>query len=108
MNWKILGIACYIFVVGCSVSGQQDAFAQCLFEEEATMYGADWCPHCKEQKKIFGNSFQYVDYVECTRNRDACIAADIKGYPTWIIKGEVYSGIQQLDRLSSLTGCPLQ
>ncbi len=42
-----------------------NAFAQCLNTKGAKMYGAFWCPHCAEQKEMFGSSFQYVNYVEC-------------------------------------------
>ena len=103
-----MGIIGLVVLMGCSSgSSKHDAFAQCLFEKEATMYGADWCSHCKEQKKEFGKSFQYVDYVECDRNRDACLKAGIDGYPTWIIDGAKYPGKQSLERLASLTGCQL-
>src|SRR5438128_12185038 len=42
-----------------------DAFAQCLSAKQAKMYGAYWCPHCADQKEIFGRSFRYISYVEC-------------------------------------------
>jgi hypothetical protein len=42
-----------------------DTFAKCLTAHGAKMYGLYWCPHCIEQKKMFGESFRYVDYVEC-------------------------------------------
>ena len=71
------------------------------------MYGTDWCPHCKDQKKLFGNSFQYIDYIDCDWNKEDCREAGIKGYPTWIINGEKYAGEQELDRLASLMGCEL-
>ena len=29
------------------------------------MYGLYWCPHCIEQKQMFGEAFHYVPYVEC-------------------------------------------
>jgi hypothetical protein len=62
-----------------------DAFAKCLTEKGATMYGAEWCPHCKEQKAVFGNSFKYINYVECPDNTQLCLDKGIQGYPTWII-----------------------
>ena len=42
-----------------------DAFAQCVAEKQAKMYGLYWCTHCAEQKEMFGSSFQYIPYVEC-------------------------------------------
>jgi len=85
-------------------SGQYDEFAQYLTEQGAKMYGTDWCGYCKEQKKLFGDSFQYIDYVNCDKNRQECSNAGIGGYPTWKINGENYSGLQSLEQLASLTG----
>ncbi len=31
-----------------------DKFAQCLATKQAKMYGLYWCPHCIEQKEMFG------------------------------------------------------
>tara|TARA_Y100000310_G_scaffold144893_3_gene144228 strand:- start:43059 stop:43547 length:489 start_codon:yes stop_codon:yes gene_type:complete len=92
--------------------GPHDAFAQCLTEEGATMYGAFWCPHCAEQKKMFGKSFKYVDYVECdpkgkNANPEKCNQAGITSHPTWIIKGEKYNGQQPLPILAEATSCEL-
>src|SRR5580698_8173932 len=42
-----------------------DAFAKCLTAKQAKMYGAFWCPHCEEQKEMFGSSFKYAPYTEC-------------------------------------------
>ena len=94
---------------GCSKgSGKYDGFAQCLTEKDAVMYGTEWCSHCQNQKKAFGSSFQYVYYVDCDRNKQECLDAGVRGYPTWIINGSKYSGEQPLYRLSSLTGCELK
>jgi len=84
-----------------------DDFAKCLTEKGAKMFGTEWCAHCKDQKKLFGDSFQYIDYIDCDKNEKECDTAGIKGYPTWIIDGEKYEGEQKLSRLASLTGCEL-
>ncbi|HLC96181.1 MAG TPA: protein disulfide isomerase family protein [Candidatus Nanoarchaeia archaeon] len=104
-SFFILGI---VFISGCSPKqGQYDTFAQCLTEKGTVMYGTDWCPHCKDQKAMFGPSFEYIDYVNCDFNRERCVAAGVQGYPTWIIEGLSYPGTQQLTRLASLSGCTL-
>ena len=36
-----------------------DAFARCLEDRQVKMYGAYWCPHCAEQKEMFGESFDW-------------------------------------------------
>ena len=42
-----------------------DSFAKCLARKQAKMYGLYWCPHCIEQKEMFGDAFHNVPYVEC-------------------------------------------
>ena len=85
-------------------SGQYDEFAQYLTEQGVKLYGTEWCPHCKNQKKLFGNSFQYIDYIDCDKQRSVCSAVDIRGYPTWNINNQNYPGEQSLERLAQLTG----
>ncbi len=94
-------------------SSQYTAFAQCLDSENATMYGAYWCPHCKEQKERFEGAFNTVDYVECDPKGDnpqpqLCKQKGIQSYPTWIYQGERRTGALSLEQLSSWTGCELQ
>ena len=40
-----------------------DSFAKCLASKQAKMYGLYWCPHCIDQKEMFGEAFHYVPYV---------------------------------------------
>ena len=91
-----------------------DAFAKCLAEKNVTMYGAYWCPHCKDQKDEFGSSLRYIKYVECAIpgrpmnvQSDACKAANIQLYPTWIFgDGERVSSVLPLSKLAEKAGCP--
>lgn len=87
--------------------GQYDDFAQCLTDKGAVMYGTEWCPHCKDQKALFGNSFDKVNYVDCDDNRQMCLDAGVEGYPTWTINGENYAGTQALSTLAEVSGCAL-
>jgi len=88
-------------------------FAQCLADQEATFYGAFWCPHCEDQKREFGRAEQYLPYVECsTPDRQAqtqeCIDAEITSYPTWeFADGERLEGSVSLGELAEKTGCAL-
>ena len=85
-----------------------DGFAQCLADKKLTMYGAYWCPHCQNEKKIFGDSIKYVPYIECTQETKKCLDAGITSYPTWITAtGQKYSGEQGLLGLSKISGCVL-
>jgi hypothetical protein len=90
-----------------------DAFAKCLAGKQAKMYGAYWCPHCADQKEMFGSSFQYVPYVECgvPGSRDeaqVCKDAGIKHFPTWqFADAERLEGTIALQALGIKTGCAL-
>lgn len=91
-----------------ALSGKYDAFAQCLASKKLTMYGAAWCSHCQTEKARFGDSFQYVLYVECPDNPNECLAKGVEGYPTWIdATGQKYIGEQGLEKLSEISGCEL-
>ena len=88
--------------------GQYDAFAQCLADKNVTMYGAAWCTYCQNQKKLFGNSFRLIPYVECPENTQLCIDKEINGYPTWILSdGKKLEGEQTLEKLSQETACQI-
>ncbi len=78
----------------------------CL-SDKATMYGASWCPHCQNQKSLFGNYWNSINYIECTEQADKCQAAGVTGYPTWVINGKNYAGEKTLDELASLAGCEI-
>lgn len=81
-------------------------FAKCLADKNAVMYGAYWCPHCQNQKRLFGNSFEYVKYVECTEEIKLCEEKGIKGYPTWIFEnGERVEGQMSFSQLADKTLC---
>jgi hypothetical protein len=90
-----------------------DAFARCLGSRGVKMYGAFWCPHCKDQKDVFGASFEYVPYIECgikgsRAEAPVCLQAGIKKFPTWDFNGTKYEGVLPLTVLSEKTGCSLQ
>jgi len=93
--------------------GQFDAFAECLGDRGVIFYGAFWCPHCQEQKALFGNSAKHLPYVECSTPNgqgqlQICIDEGVNSYPTWeFADGERVTGVLPLDVLSERTGCPL-
>ncbi len=91
-----------------------DSFAQCLTSKGSKMYGLYWCPHCADQKEMFGASFQKIDYVECAMKdkpgelAPACKAAGVKLFPSWQFANEApKEGVLPLESLSDKTGCPL-
>jgi hypothetical protein len=111
----VFGVVYYIGYKKTS-SHKLDAFAKCLTDRGVKMYGAYWCPHCAEQKELFGESMPYVPYVECgvygKRNEEqpVCKDAGIHHFPTWQFPpvGERVEAVMPLADLSARTGCPLQ
>ncbi len=80
-----------------------------LDETGATMYGAYWCPHCNDQKELFGAAIDQIPYVECAADGEnaqpqLCQEKGIQGYPTWEIGGEFYPGTKDLETLAELSG----
>lgn len=102
-----------------------DNFAKCLSEKNAAMYGVFWCPHCASQKKMFGSSFKFVNYVECEPrcikdennklpaycngnigNPELCKQKNVKLYPHWEFNDGTYiEGVQVFEDLAAKTGC---
>lgn len=90
------------------IPNELQEFARCLTDRDVVMYGADWCPHCQEEKAAFGAAFELINYVECPEEPQRCLAAGIQNYPTWIFPdGRKFVGRQGPERLAELSGCPL-
>jgi hypothetical protein len=106
-------IAGALFGVRYYRNHKYDSFAQCLAAKQAKMYGLYWCPHCIEQKQMFGEAFHYVPYVECAikGSKDEapeCKAAGVKLFPSWQFGTELpKEGVLSLEALSDKTGCSL-
>ncbi|MFW5852717.1 MAG: hypothetical protein ACOCUR_01695 [Nanoarchaeota archaeon] len=88
-----------------------DGLAGCIVDSDAKFYGTDWCGYCSQQKEMLGDIFtQYSNqfYVACDgAGSSECNAAGIRGYPTWIINGQEYVGMQSLETLADATNCQL-
>jgi len=84
-----------------------DNFAQCLSDSGVVMYGSKYCGYCKKQKEMFGDSFSFINYIECVENPDSC--SDLEGVPAWIVMGKdkVYYGVQTFESLSKISGCKI-
>jgi uncharacterized membrane protein/glutaredoxin len=90
------------------------ALAEHLKDKGVLFYGASWCPHCQEQKRLFGASAKRLPYVECNLagpnapQASACTAAGVDTYPTWFVGGRVYAvgKVLTLAELASATGFP--
>lgn len=121
--FRIIIVLVILFVVGAFAAMKMNeapkgpdnrvAFAECLTSKGAKFYGAYWCPHCAEEKKLFGSkAMDKVTYIECAvpgntaTQTQECKDAKITGYPTWVFADDSRtSGVQQFKDLAEKTGC---
>ena len=86
------------------------ALAEHLTSSGAVMYSAYWCPHCHEQKELFGKqASDQLKVVECApdgenNQADLCRSKGLEGFPSWEINGSIDSGVKGLDTLAELSG----
>ncbi len=95
-----------------AAAGYAEGLARHLAASGARFYGAYWCPHCQDQKAVFGRAARALPYIECdprgvAAQPQACAAAGIRAYPTWDIGGKRYEGFLSLEELARLSGYPL-
>lgn len=90
-----------------------DEFAQCLTDKGTKMYGTFWCPKCAKQKKMFGSSWHFINYVECdargeNEQSELCIEKEVEKYPDWEFSDESRKvGVLSFEELGEKTGCPV-
>lgn len=86
------------------------ALAKHLTATGAQEFGAYWCPHCHDQKQLFGaEASALLNYIECdpkgqNSQTELCQTTGITGFPTWKIQGQLYPGVQSLEKLAGLSG----
>ncbi len=86
------------------------ALAKHLQTGGARFYGAQWCGACAGQKALFGDAAEALPYIECsphgpgTPQATDCLAAEIRSYPTWVIRGDKRQGALGLEQLARLSG----
>jgi uncharacterized membrane protein len=65
--------------------------AKCITESGVNMYGSFRCGVCAKTRKNFGDSFQYINEIEChpqgeNAQTELCVEKEIEGTPTWIME----------------------
>ena len=110
----LASLGCMLILAGCAEpeDGKYAVISQCLTQKNVKMYGAWWCPHCSEQKKLFGDDIRYITYVECAEggdvaaNKEACDAAGVERYPSWFFPGQgLITGVQDPEALAKRANC---
>ena len=97
-------------IITTSSSPQKIKFAKFLSDNNIKMFSAYWCPHCHDQKQLFGKkAVKELTIVECAKDGkdnqyELCREKEIQGFPSWEIKGEIFSGVKDLNDLAIMTG----
>lgn len=119
-EYKVTSATGQVFFTITDTSGESEVeLAKHLKQTDAKMFGAFWCPHCADQKKLFGiQAIAEMPYVECAPEGpqpqlELCQAELTKaseklrpiigrdaGFPTWKIGDQYYSGQQSLQDLA--------
>ena len=92
-----------------------DALAQCITEKEVNMYGSFRCGVCAKTRARFGDSFQYINEIEChpqgeNPQTELCLAKGLEGTPTWIlepngVEEKRHQGFLSIEELREFSGC---
>lgn len=91
-------------------SDSEIQLARHLKQTGAKMFSAFTCPHCHEQKELFGReAAKDLPYVEChpegkNTQTELCQKANIPGFPTWEVNGQRLVGRQTLETLANASG----
>lgn len=92
----------------------KEAIAQCLFDKGVKYYATWWCPYCKKQEEVFGDAAELLPRIECHKDGEnpqvaVCKKEGVNGIPAWDFPdGTRVSGWKSLQKLSALSGCPLE
>ena len=91
-------------------SGQKnnvENLVSCLKDKNFVIYGADWCPYCRDLVDLFGGYEKAESiYVECTEKQKLCQEKNITSYPTILVNDQPYKGERKLESFALETQCP--
>jgi hypothetical protein len=106
-TWVSIGIIIFIIILSTMIiktrgNGTPQETVMCI-GKNAELYIQLGCNACKHQEEMFGENYEYLTVIDCWYEREKC--GNIEYTPTWIINGEKYIGVQQIEKLKELTGC---
>jgi len=120
MPWIILIILINIiplvlFNISSSEKEDYSALAQCITEKGVNMYGSFRCGVCAKTRAMFGDSFKYINEIEChpqgeNAQTELCLEKGIEGTPTWILEPDGVElkrqlGFLSIEELKEFSGC---
>lgn len=82
---------------------EEYVLAQCLSGKGAVFYGAEFCEDCIRQKDLFDSYFDLINYIDCTKNQEAC--RGLQSIPAWKIGGQMHYGLKGINELRLLSEC---
>ena len=102
-------VSCVLLNDDTDVTVSMDDIANNITANGWVLYSTTSCPHCVEQKNVFGESIDYILIINCDLNENAygeCVAKNVTGVPTWInsVTGEMRMGVQNVDNLIEMGG----
>ena len=93
-------------IVASKSSTSATQLAEHLNKIGAVKYSAYWCPHCHDQRELFGKeAASKLNIIECAEDgknsqSEVCKAKGINGFPSWEINGRIESGVKSLEELA--------
>lgn len=94
-----------------------DNLAQCITNNGINMYGSFRCSICAKTRKMFGDSFQFINEIEChpqgeNPQTELCLTKGIAGTPTWVLEPEGkeikrQQGFLSIEELAEFSGCEI-
>ncbi len=96
-------------IIRTESNSEKIKLAKHLNENNFILYTAYWCPHCHDQKELFGKeAIKELTVIECAEDgqdnqHSLCISKGITGYPSWEFNGEIISGVKSLEELAKLS-----
>jgi len=106
MWWTILIILAVIIlavtIIKTRGNGVSEKIAKCI-GENSVIYTQLGCHACRIQEEMFGENYKHLKVIDCFYEKDKC--EEISLTPTWMVKGQKYTGVQSIEKLKELTGC---
>jgi len=94
-------------ITGKAIYSKQERvlIVKCMNTEGVELYCSTSSSNCLRQKEELGDEFNQINYVECAENPEECGDLNL---PAWKIDNRFYFGIQDLGKLSEMSGCKVR
>ena len=97
-------IALAIYALTRSNANTDEELAKCIGSKSA-LYIQTGCFACQKQEDLFGDTYKFLNTIDCLVQKQECLDKEITATPTWIINSKKFVGIRTIEKLKELTGC---